>query len=256
MNNAFYVASVGLQSQQRALDIIANNIANINTPTFKRAEIQFSEVLANRSASDASRLAASDADTASAGVSVDSTAMINEAGPMQATGHPMDIAIDGQGFIELMGPGGQTLLWRGGTLKVGEDGLLAASNGMALKAAITVPDDVSAITIGSDGKVSAQTAETTPTEIGQIALVKIDDPTTLTRLDGGLYRADSDARLSDAQPGEDGMGMVVQGSIEGSNVDMTTEMVQMMLVQRAYGASAQAVQAADQLMAIANGLRR
>lgn len=257
MNGAFYVASVGLQSQQRALDIIANNIANINTPTFKRAEIRFSEVLASRAAADSTRADPTDADLSGGGVSVDTAAMVNEAGPIDTTGHAMDVAIDGQGFIELMGPAGQTLLWRGGTMKINDDGLLAAANGMPLKAAITVPDDASAITIGSDGTVRAITGDgATPTELGQIGLVKVDDTSSFTRLDGGLYRVDNDARVADAQPGEDGTGMLVQGGIERSNVEMTTEMVQMMLVQRAYGANAQVVQAADQLMAIANGLRR
>jgi len=257
MNGAFYVGSIGLQAQQRALDIIANNIANINTTGFKRADIRFSEVMATRAAADARNVDPLDAALSSAGVTVDSTAMVNETGAIDTTGHPMDLAINGQGFVELMGPSGQTLLWRGGTMKVSEDGLLAASNGMALKAAISIPADASAVTIGSDGMVRAQTADsTTPVELGQIGLVRVDDPTTLARLDGGLYRADQDAKVLDAQAGEDGTGMIVQGGIERSNVEMTSEMVQLMLVQRAYGANAQIVQAADQMMAIANGLRR
>jgi flagellar basal-body rod protein FlgG len=257
MNGAFYVGSIGLLAQQRALDIIANNIANINTAGFKRADVRFSEVMATRAAADARNADAADATLSSAGVTVDSTAMVNEAGVIETTGRPMDMAIDGQGFVELMGPSGQTLLWRGGTMKVGEDGLLAASNGMALKAAISIPADASAVTIGSDGMVRAQTADSaTPVELGQIGLVRVDDPSTLTRLDGGLYRADQDAKVLDAQAGEDGTGMLVQGGIERSNVEMTSEMVQLMLVQRAYGANAQIVQAADQMMAIANGLRR
>jgi flagellar basal-body rod protein FlgG len=255
MNGAFYVGAVGLQSQQRALDIIANNMANINTPAFKRSEIRFSEVLAKHADTDTPNIA--DAAFDGGGVMVDATAMVNESGRIQTTGQAMDLAIDGRGFIELMGPSGQTLLWRGGTMKVGEDGLLAASNGLALKAAITVPDDASSVTIGSDGMVRAVTGDgTTAVEIGQIGLVKVEDAADLTRLDGGLYRAGEGARLLDAQAGEDGTGMLVQGGIEGSNVEMTTEMVQLMLVQRAYGANAQILQAADQMMAIANGLRR
>ena len=257
MNGAFYVGSIGLEAQQRALDIIANNIANINTAGFKRADVRFSEVMATHAAADARNVDPLDAALSSAGVTVDSTAMVNETGAIDTTGRPMDLAINGQGFVELMGPSGQTLLWRGGSMKVGEDGLLAASNGMALKAAISIPADASAVTIGSDGMVRAQTADSTgPVELGQIGLVRADDPSMLTRLDGGLYRADQDAKLLDAQAGEDGTGMIVQGGIERSNVEMTSEMVQLMLVQRAYGANAQIVQAADQMMAIANGLRR
>jgi flagellar basal-body rod protein FlgG len=155
-----------------------------------------------------------------------------------------------------MGPGGQTLLWRGGTLKVDDDGLLAAQNGFALKAAITVPVDASAIEIGADGVVRAVTADDEPVEIGQLMLVKVTDPSLLQRLDGGLYKADESATLLDAQPGEDGTGRLVQGALERSNVELSNEMVQLLLVQRAYAANAQIVQAADQLMGIANGLRR
>lgn len=257
MNGAFYVGTVGLQAQQRALDVIAGNIANVNTPAYKRSEVRFSEMLAVRADADVSRADTADAASASGGVLAAATPMVELGGPLETTGQAMDVAIDGSGFIELMGPNGQTLLWRGGTMKVGEDGLLGSSGGLALKAGITVPVDASAITIGSDGVVRAQTPDaTTATEIGQIVLVRVDDAGALQRLDGGLYRASDSARISDAQPGEDGAGSLVQGSIERSNVEMTTEMVQLMLVQRAYGANAQVVQAADQLMAIANGLRR
>jgi len=153
------------------------------------------------------------------------------------------------------------LLWRGGTLKVGEDGLLATSGGFALKAAINVPSDASGIEIGADGVVKAKVGDADgsggePVEIGQIMLIKVDDPAVLSRMDGGLYAVADGAQLLDAQPGEDGLGVLVQGGVERSNVELTTEMVQLMLVQRAYAANAQIVQAADQLMGIANGLRR
>ncbi|QNA82922.1 flagellar hook-basal body protein [Sphingomonas sp. So64.6b] len=256
MNGAFYISAIGLQTQQRALDVIAGNIANVNTPSFKRSEVRFSEVLAVRSDPDVPRADLYDAPISS-GVRIDSLPMTDEAGTIEKTGQQMDIAIEGRGFLELMGPGGQTMLWRGGSLRIGEDGLLGAANGMALKAAITVPADATAVTIGGDGVVRAQTgAETAPTEIGQISLVRVDDAAALERLDGGLYRATDTARLTDAQPGDDGMGTLVQGGIERSNVEMTGEMVQMMLVQRAYGANAQVIQAADQLMGIANSLRK
>lgn len=257
MNGAFYVGAVGLQSQQRALDVIASNIANVNTPTFKRSAVRFSEVLATRNDPDVPRVDFVDAAIAGAGVAVSATPMVDEAGPIESTGRAMDLAIDGKGFIELMGPSGQMLLWRGGTLKIGDDGLLGTLAGLPLKAAISIPADASSIVIGTDGIVRAQTGDGAAlTEIGQIDLVRVDDVSGLTRLDGGLYRVNDASRVVDAKPGEDGVGTLAQGSIERSNVEMTTEMVQLMLVQRAYGANAQIVQAADQLMAIANGLRR
>lgn len=261
MNGAFHVAAVGLGAQQRALDTIANNISNINTSTFKRSDVRFSEIMASRADPGVARADGGEGLVSAAGVRSDPVSMINEAGKIETTGRPYDLAVDGAGMIEVMGPGGQTLLWRGGTLKVGEDGLLATSAGFALKAAINVPSDASGIEIGADGVVKAKVGDGDgsggePVEIGQIMLVKVDDPALLSRLDGGLYAVADGAQLLDAQPGEDGLGILVQGGVERSNVELTTEMVQLMLVQRAYAANAQIVQAADQLMGIANGLRR
>lgn len=257
MNGAFYVGSVGLQAQERALDIVSNNIANINTPAFKRSDVRFSSVLASRNDPDVPAANAADLFSA-AGVMASAAPSVDEPGDLQVTGHANDLAIKGRGFIELMGPGGQTLLWRGGTLKVGDDGMLAAADsGLQLKAAISVPADATAFTVGADGVVSAITStDAAPIEIGKISLVTTDDSGGLTALNGGLYLVDNENRLREAAAGEDGAGTLVQGSLERSNVEMTGEMVQLMLVQRAYAANAQIVQAADQLMAIANGLRR
>ncbi|HEY0148095.1 MAG TPA: flagellar hook-basal body protein [Allosphingosinicella sp.] len=257
MNGAFHVGAIGLEAQQRALDTIANNISNVNTPAFKRSDVRFSEILANQSDPDRISVNLGRSGITTAGVMSEQVVMTGEAGQIESTGRPMDLAIDGQGFIEVMGPGGQTLLWRGGTLKVGEDGLLSTAKGLGLKAGITVPGDVTAIELAADGVVRAKVGDSAEmVEIGQIALVKVDDPSVLQRLDGGFYRVDEGVTLLDAQPGEDGAGTLVQGGMERSNVELTSEMVQLMMVQRAYAANAQIVQAADQLMGIANGLRR
>lgn len=257
MSDAFYVGAVGLKAQERALDVISNNIANANTPAFKRADVRFASIIATRGDPDVPSATLGDP-FAAAGVMAQAAAAIDEGGDLQATGHDMDVAVQGRGFIELMGPGGQTLLWRGGALKIGEDGMLAAAaNGYPLKAAITVPQDAGRLTIGGDGMVRAVTGtDAAPVEVGQIMLVTPEDMGALGALDGGLYRVEDEGRLRAAAPGEDGTGTLVQGSIERSNVEMSSEMVQLMLVQRAYAANAQIVQAADQLMAIANGLRR
>jgi flagellar basal-body rod protein FlgG len=245
MSDAFYVGAIGLETQQRALDGIANNIANVNTPAFKRAQLRFADVVASRADLEATT---PDPTRASlAGVMLDTQFMLNEAGEIERTGQPMDLAIEGNGFIELMGPGGQSLLWRGGAMRVNEDGMLATAKGLALRAAITVPADATELTIGADGIVRAKTPDSNdPVELGQIQLVRIDDPSTVERLDGGLYRVRDGAPLTEAQPGEDGAGTLAQGAIERSNVALTDEMVRLMLVQRAYAANAQIIQAADQ----------
>ncbi len=249
------MGAVGLESQQQALDTIANNIANLNTSTFKRSDVRFTEIMASRLedaiAPDLQQR------TVPAGVMADSEFMLLEQGDLRRTGRALDIAVNGPGFIELMGPSGQTFLWRGGTLKVTEEGLLAASNNMPLRAMINIPDNVTDLEIDNTGLVRATTADDLEViELGQINLVGLKDSQGVQRLDGGLYMVSPDVRISEAFPGEDGMGLIEQGAIEGSNVKLTEEMVQLTLVQRSFAANAQVVQAADQLMGIANGLRR
>ncbi|MFZ2031061.1 MAG: flagellar hook-basal body protein [Vitreimonas sp.] len=256
MTNAFEIAGVGLAAEQKALDIIANNITNLNTPAFKRADVQFSELVSQVSDVDNVRADFS-AEPALAGVSARAALSLNQQGELEHTGRALDLAVNGNGFTELMGPNGQTLLWRGGALAVNGDGQLAASGGLPLKASISVPTAATNLTISANGEVSAQLPDNAgPTILGQIGLVRVDDPSSVERLDGGLYRVADDARLDGATPGEDGVGALVQGSIEHSNVAITDEMVRLMVVQRAFAASAQVVQAADQLMSIANNLRR
>jgi flagellar basal-body rod protein FlgG len=148
-------------------------------------------------------------------------------------------------------------LWRGGSVRVNADGLLETETGLPLKALIEVPDDSISLTIGRDGVVkSVSSGATDPVEIGTIGLAMPRDPLLVEAMGGGYYRVPDDNDLESVLTGEAGSGVIVQGSIEASNVELTNEMVTLLLMQRAYGANAQVVQAGDQLMAIANGLRR
>lgn len=256
MSGAFEIAGIGLSAQQKALDTIANNIANVNTRSFKRSEVRFSEVMAR--AVDGGAPSATGASVQEvAGIAADPVLLTDEQGQLEPTGRALDLAIDGAGFIELMGPAGQTYLWRGGTLGIAPDGFLAADNGMALKDLISVPLDSTALSIGRDGRVfSVSASEPNGVEIGQITLVRPTSMSGLERYDGGLYRVDSQTETIVAPPGEDGSGVLVQGSVERSNVDLNDEMVQLMIVQRAYAANSKVVQAADEVAGIVNGLRR
>ena len=254
MNGAFYIAATGLRAEQRALDTTANNIANINTLGFKRSEARFSELMA---AGDASSDRTAQAPDLLSGVSVGAEARVFSQGELRQTGKPMDIAIQGDGFIELLGPQGAGVAWRGGGLKVNDDGFLAASNGMPLKAMISVPKGAQSLTIERDGKVHALVdGETVPTELGQIDILTINDAAGLTPLSDGVYALGSTNAGQAAVPGEEGSGVLIQGSVEASNVELSDEMITLLITQRAYAANAQVVQAGDQLMAIANGLKR
>jgi flagellar basal-body rod protein FlgG len=257
MNGAFYVGATGLQAQQKALDVVANNISNINTMGFKRSEVRFAELLGPVVQRDSTEptIIGLPSDVLN-GVQANEAVRIFQQGDLRETGKPFDIAVSGDGFIELLGPGGQTWLWRGGTMRVNADGLLETESGLVLKALIEVPEDSVDLRIDRDGIVrslsaGAESAE----EIGTIALAMPRDPQMVEALGSGFYRVPDDGELETLINGQDG-GVLVQGSLEASNVELTTEMVTLLLLQRAYAANAQAVQAGDQLMSIANNLRR
>jgi flagellar basal-body rod protein FlgG len=255
MNGAFYIGATGLDAQQRALDVVANNIANIHTPAFRKTSVQFSDLVAvPRDGADLP-IANADYSTGLSGVKVSSTLHEWTMGDLRQTGSNMDLAIDGNGFVEMMGPAGQILLSRGGTMKVNADGYLAAVDGTPLRAMISVPEDADAITVARDGTVSAL-VDGTSTELGQIELVMVKDADKLIDRGSGYYEALDDAQATRVNPGDEGAGAFVQGSIEEANVNLSEEMITMMLVQRAYAANAQVVQAGDQLMSITNSLRR
>lgn len=257
MNGAFEVGAVSLRAHQQALEAIANNVANINTPGFKRADVQFAEIVTAPAdpVTETERLAR-EATSLAGGVRFTPRSMYSEPGELRATGSPLDFAIEGHGFVELMGPSGKSLLWRGGRLEVNRDGNLAAAGGAALRSLIAIPDDVRDLRIARDGVVSAKGNDGETIELGQIMLVRPESDADMERLDSGFYRLADAARAIDAVPGEDGAGGIVQGMIESSNVELTSVMVEMLLLQRAYSASAQVVQAADQISSVANNLKR
>lgn len=257
MNGAFYIGATGLDAEQRALDVVANNITNVNTPGFKRSESRFSALVAPPSRMNRLAPYVSNSTAQLLGVSVDASPLVFTQGAMQQTGQPLDVAINGEGFIEVLGAGGRTELWRGGTLTVNADGFLSASNGLPLKAMISVPIDATSVTVATDGSVQAVAGSSAnPSTIGQIDLVRPKDMSTLSPLDDGMYQLQNDNDVTSSAPGVDGAGVLVPGSIEGSNVQLTDEMVNLMLLQRAYASNAEVVQAGDQLMATANSLRR
>ncbi len=247
MNDAFFISGIGLSSQQQALDVIANNIANLNTQSFKRADVEFSELLSSR---------LSDAGVSADGVQVKIGHDWDIQGEIVRTEHELDVAIDGRGFIELMGDEGQSFLWRGGRLQVNELGYLTADNGMPLRSMINVPMNISKVIVQQDGMVLGRGSDAEPLELGRINIVQPVSGSDMSRVDGGYYRVPNDVQLFEAGAGADGVGLILQGAVEKSNVDLNQEMVSLLITQRAYAANAQVLQAADEVMSIANNLRR
>lgn len=256
MNGPFCIGAIGLDAQQRALEIVANNIANINTTGFKRSAVQFSELLST-SRTETAREGLLNSTAAFSGVTLSAVPRVWSPGELKLTGQSMDLAVDGDGFIELLGSSGRLLLWRGGTLKINADGYLASSEGTPLRGLISVPTGATKLTIAPDGMVSALLdGETSARQIGQIDLVTVKDLDNVVEVGNGYYEALDPGETASVQPGQDGAGRFVQGALEASNVQLTEEMLTMLLLQRAFAANAQVVQAGDQLMSIINTLRR
>jgi flagellar basal-body rod protein FlgG len=257
MNNVFHIGATGLKAQQSAVDVVANNVANINTPAFKRNTVAFSGIVGVGPVAEGEGANAGRTDSG-LGVTVMAAPKLLEQGELRRTDSPLDIAIRGPGFIELMAPGGQTVLWRGGGMRVNADGFLAAANGMPLKVSVSVPREAKAVLIAESGQVFAMVeGQRSPQNIGQLELVAVTDARALSALGDGLYRVDDPlADMSRGQPAEGAFGVVAQGYLEASNVKLVDEMVNMMLMQRAYAANARVVQLADEMMNTINQLRR
>lgn len=258
MNDSLYIAATGMHMQQKSVDTISNNLANVNTPGFKKGKVSF-EDLVYRDMRGISGITDSGSSLwQGSGVSIASIAKSFAAGELKVTGSALDMGIQGDGFLEVVGRDGEMLFSRGGTLTVDKDGFLASPNGLALKSAIHVGVSAKEIVINSDGRVMVRAREGAESiEAGRIELARFADTGGLLAEGASLYR--SSERSGDAiyaRPGEDGAGTLVQGSVESSNVNLVEEMVDLMVAQRAYESSVKVIQASDEMLAMSNNLRK
>lgn len=260
MNDSLYIAATGMHMQQKGVDTISNNLANVNTPGFKKGRVSF-EDLVYRDLSGAAATAESGNGQRlwqGSGVGLSSILKSFIAGELKKTDLPMDLAIRGDGFIEVVGLDGTPAYTRGGSLTVDKDGFLATSGGQVLKPAIHIGSEVREISIKADGSVMVRARDKDAAfEVGRLDLVRFSDSSGLTALGGNLYKPSE--RSGDAiqgRPGEDGVGMFAQGFVEGSNVNLVEEMVDLMVAQRAYESSVKVIQASDEMLAMSNNLRK
>lgn len=262
MLDSLFIGATGMQAQQAHVDVIANNLANMNTPAYKRGRVHFAELVVTGPAL-AQRIAGLEAaptleGSLGAGVQLAAAAKSFEAGDMKKTESPLDLAIVGEGFVEVTLADGSRAYARGGSLKVNADGELATQAGLPLRPGIRIPDNAESLAISASGRVQAQVpGQSTPLDLGQIELVRFANTQGLQALGGSLYRAtDASGEAVAARAGEEGMGTFAQGMLEGANVKLVDEMVQLMVAQRAYEASVKVVQASDEMLGMINGLRR
>ena len=262
MLRAFSTAATGMTAQQTIVDVIANNLANINTVGFKRSQVDFQDLMYVRLQEPGREIAAGVTAPSGleigSGVKTASTIKVYTQGEMENTGRNLDVSIEGNGFFQVTLPNGSTRYTRDGALKMSADGTLVATGGYAIEPSITIPSDWKAIGIASDGTVTVFTgADSTGTSVGQLSLVRFANPAGLSA-EGGNLLAETAASGSPTSgtPGDAGMGTLQQGFLERSNVQMVTELVNLITAQRAYEINSRAIKVGDEMLVAANQLIR
>jgi flagellar basal-body rod protein FlgG len=257
MFDALYIGATGMRAQQAQVDTVANNVANLSTTGFKRSTVSFQDVMAALSPMGVDAIDAAGRLARGAGA-LASTALSTAAGTLMHTSQPLDVAIDGNGFLEVIRADGSPAYTRAGSLVINADGQLALADGTPLSGRFFVPPDMTAMQISADGKVTATVSGATqPIEVGQIELASFANPGALQPLGGNLFAASESAGpVRTGTPSQEGLGSIRQGYLESSNVQLVEELTSMMLAQRGFELNSRVVQAADQMMALTNGLYR
>jgi flagellar basal-body rod protein FlgG len=251
-----------MQAQELNIDVISNNLANVNTSGFKKSRAEFQDLL-YESLRPAG--AASSADTTiptgvqlGHGVRPSAVQKMFSQGDFQNTENELDWAIEGDGFFQIELPNGETSYSRCGEFKLDADGRIVNADGFLLVPQLTVPTDTVSITVGMDGTVSViQADDPVPSEIGTIQLARFVNPGGLRSLGRNLFvPTEGSGTEIIGTPGQDGFGTIAQGFLEMSNVSVVDEMVNMITAQRAYETNSKVIQTADDMLQMANNLKR
>lgn len=262
MLRALFTASTGLQAQQLQTDVIANNIANVNTPGFKRDRLNFQDLL-YQTFREAGQVTLGGSQVPNAlrvglGVRPIATQKLFTEGVIEYTGNSLDMAIMGDGFFTVLLEDGAQAYTRDGTFKIDGEGNIVTADGLNIDPSISVPPEAMRIEIAQDGNVLVEMpGEIDMTEIGQLQLARFQNPSGLKGIGRNLFlptAASGDALLG--TPNEDGFGPIYQNYLELSNVSIVEELVQLIIAQRAFETNSRAVDVADQLLSIANNLAR
>ncbi len=258
MNQALWVAKTGLEAQQTRMAVISNNLANVNTTAFKKGRASFEDLL-YQNVRQVGGQTSQDTTLPSGlllgtGVRTVATEKLHTQGNLIQTNNALDIAIDGRGFMQVAMPDGTVAYTRDGSFKVNAQGQLVTAGGYQLQPAITIPAAAQSITIGSDGTVSVKTAGSAAlTQVGTVTLTDFINPAGLQAIGKNLYtETAASGNPSNGTAGQNGLGQLVQGSLESSNVNVVEELVNMIETQRAYEMNSKAIQTSDQMLAYVN----
>ncbi len=262
MIRALWTAATGMRAQQLNIDVISNNLANVNTVGFKRTRADFQDLMYQTlrppGADSTSTTKIPTGIQVGLGTRVAGLEKIFQQGSFKQTGNPLDLAIEGKGFFKVQLPNGEIAYTRAGAFKLDDQGRIVTSDGYPLDPVITIPPDAIDISIGEDGTVSVlQPGSTTYTQVGQITIADFPNPAGLRAIGRNLFKeTDTSGAPIEGTPGQDQFGTIAQGYIETSNVDVVEEMVNLIVAQRAYEANSKAIQTGDDMLQIANNLRR
>lgn len=262
MIRALWTAASGMQAQQKNIDVVANNLANVNTTGFKRSRADFQDLIyQNIKSSGAPSTNATQLPTGiqiGLGTRLASVSKIFAPGDFTQTGNELDIAIEGDGFFQVQQPDGTTGYSRAGAFKKDSQGRIVTPDGNPLLPEVVIPSNAIKVNIGSDGTVSViQAGQSTPTTVGSIQLAAFSNPAGLSSMGKNIYQpTDASGAATTGTPGQNGLGTVTQGMLEMSNVSVAEEMVNMIVGQRAYEINSKAVQTSDEMLQTANNLKR
>ncbi len=262
MSRALSIAASGMQAQSLNIDVISNNLANVSTPGFKKSRADFQDLLyetirpAGTTSANGNQIPTGI--QLGEGTRPVATQKIFIQGSYQHTDNQLDLAIEGDGFFQIMQPSGQVAYSRSGAFKLDSNGNIVNSDGYPLEPPITIPNNSTSVTIGTDGTVSVlQSGNVQPSQIGTVNLAKFINPAGLSSIGRNLYlQTAASGTATTGQAGLNGMGTISQGNLEMSNVSVVDEMVNMITAQRAYEINSKAIQTSDQMQQMADNLIR
>ena len=259
---ALSTAATGMAAQQLNVEVISNNIANMNTVGFKRQRAEFQDLL-YQNVERAGAQSSSNGNTVptgiqvGAGVKTGSVYRVMDEGSMTQTGNPLDLAVNGRGYFQVLMPNGDTAYTRAGNLSQNQDGQLVTSEGYLVQPQIAIPQGSTGITVSPTGQVQVSTpGQTAPQVVGQLTLAAFTNEAGLEAMGGNLFKVSgSSGAAVTGNPGDPGFGALMQGYTEASNVDAVTEITALITAQRAYEMNSKVVSAADQMLSTTNQMK-
>ena len=259
---SLWTAATGMQAQALNIDVISNNLANVNTSGFKKSRADFQDLLyQNLRIAGAASSSGTEIPTSNQiglGTKIAAVAKIFSQGDYKQTGNMLDLAVEGRGFFQITTPEGETAYARAGSFKLDGDGNIVNSDGYLLAPQITIPSNAVQLTVGPNGAVTVVNAgESTPSEVGQIETARFANPAGLNGIGKNLFlESETSGSPTTGTPGQDGLGSISQGYLEMSNVNIVEEMVYMIMAQRSYEINGKAIQTSDEMLQMANNVKR